>query len=63
MFRRPAFPSVPLKVICELVEYLGCFRVANFGGEAATFCLYYLQAFLVLWHGAKHLKRVAAQNY
>jgi hypothetical protein len=35
----PAFPSVPLKIVCGSAEYPGHFRVANLRCEAAALFL------------------------
>jgi hypothetical protein len=55
---------MPLKIICELGEYPGCFRVTNFGGEATTLFLDIRKSFF--WaarHGARKLKQPNDQNY
>jgi hypothetical protein len=55
---------MPLKIICELEEYPGRFRITNFSSEAATLFLDIRKSFFgANRHGAAKLKQPTDQNY
>jgi hypothetical protein len=63
MFRRCAFPTVPLKIVCKLAEYPRHFLVADLGGEAAALFLNFSQDFCAFRHDSGKLKQPDARNY
>jgi hypothetical protein len=63
MFRRCAFPIVPLKIVCKLAEYPRHLRVADLGCEAAALFLYFRQGLCAIRHDSGKLKLLDARNY
>jgi hypothetical protein len=54
---------VALKIIGDLREYPGHFRVANFSGKATALFLYFRQGLCAFRHDSGKLKQPDAGNY